>query len=319
MTFIDYLKELVLKSIDLSLTLFKIMVPIIIVIKVLEEFGFIAVLSNVLEPVMELVGLPGAMGLVWATTMMTSLYGGIVVFAALIVDTPMTLAQVTVVSGMMLMAHSLPIELRVAQKVGVRIGFSFVLRISMAIIFGLLLNALYTAANWLQQPVKLLWSPEISNLSLSQWAIDQMINLAMIFVVVFILVLVLDILNKLHVIKLVTFLIRPALKVLGIGKEAETITLVGLTLGLSYGGALMIKEVEKGHVTPKEVLFSVSLLGLCHSLIEDTLLMMLISADISGILFARLFFSFIIIYLLVALVNNLSAASIRRYFLHSTR
>jgi len=115
----------------------------------------------------------------------------------------------------------------------------------------------------------------------------------------------------------ITFIIRPALKVLGIGKEAETITLVGLTLGLSYGGALMIQEVEKGHVSPKEVLFSVTLLGLCHSLIEDTLLMVLLSADISGILFARVLFSFLVIYGLVILVNQLSSATIKRYFLHS--
>lgn len=293
------------------------MVPIIIGIKILEELGFIVILSNALEPIMELVGLPGAMGLVWATTMMTSLYGGLVVFASLIVDTPMTLAQVTVVSCMMLMAHSLPIELRVAQKVGVRIGFSLLLRFLMAILFAVILNVIYTEANWLQQPVTLLWTPEAANPSLLIWAMDQLINLVLIFVIVVALVLVLDILQHLKIIDLVTFLIRPILKVLGIGKEAETITLVGLTLGLSYGGALMIKEVEKGHVTPKEVLFSVSLLGLCHSLIEDTLLMMLISADISGILIGRLLFSIVIIYLLVIWVNILSTVTINRFFLNS--
>ncbi len=315
--FLAYLKENIIKSADLSMMLFKIMIPIIIAIKILEELGFIIILSAALEPIMELVGLPGAMGLVWATTMMTSLYGGIVVFASLIADTPMTLAQVTVVSGMMLMAHSLPIELRVAQKVGIRIGFSLVLRLVMAVLFGFIMSYLYTAGEWLQQPVELLWTPEATNLTLFEWGAEQVINLLLIYVIVLALVLVLDILQRLHIIKLVTFLIRPALKTLGIGKEAETITLVGLTLGLSYGGALMIKEVEKGHVTPKEVLFSVSLLGLCHSVIEDTLLMMLIGADLSGILFARLLFSFIIIYALVLLVNRLSAATIRRYFIHT--
>ncbi len=300
------------------MTLFKIMVPIIIAIKILEEFGFIDILSNALEPIMELVGLPGAMGLVWATTMVTSLYGGIVVFAALIVDTPMTLAQVTVVSCMMLMAHSLPIELRVAQKVGVRIGFTLVLRVLMAIIFAYVMSKIYSAGQWLQQPVELLWTPEVTTLTLTEWAVDQVMNLLLVFIIVLALVLVLDVLQRLKVIDWITYLIRPALKALGIGKEAETITLVGLTLGLSYGGALMIKEVEKGHVTAKEVLFSVSLLGLCHSLIEDTLLMMLISADLSGILFARLLFSFVIIYLLMILVNKLSLVTQKRLFLHST-
>lgn len=316
--FFAYLKENIIKSADLSMVLFKIMIPIIIVIKILEELGFIVILSKALEPIMELVGLPGAMGLVWATAMMTNLYGGMVVFVSLVADTPMTLAQVTVVSGMMLIAHSLPIELRVAQKVGVRIGFSLMLRLFMAVLFAYLMSYFYTAAQWLQQPVELLWSPIASKPLLADWALEQMINLLMIYLVVLVLVLVLDILQRLHIIKLVTFLIRPALKTLGIGKEAETITLVGLTLGLSYGGALMIKEVEKGHVTGKEVLFSISFLGLSHSLIEDTLLMMLIGADLSGILFARLLFSFLVIYALVFLVNRLSAATIKQYFIHSS-
>jgi len=249
--------------------------------------------------------------------MVTSIYGGMVVFAALIVDTPMTLAQVTVISGMMLMAHSLPIELRVAQKVGVRIGFTLVLRVTMAILFAYLLNTLYVAVDWLQQPVELLWTPVLTTLSLTEWVIDQLYSLILIFIIVFALVLLLDVLEKLKIIQCITFIIRPALKALGIGKEAETITLVGLTLGLSYGGALMINEVEKGHITPKEVLFSVTLLGLSHSLIEDTLLMVLLSADISGILFARVFFSFLVIYGLVVWVNQLSSATIKRYFLHS--
>jgi len=177
------------------------MVPIIIVIKVLEELGFIIVLSDALSPVMELVGLPGAMGLVWATTLVTSIYGGMVVFAALIVETPMTLAQVTVVSGMMLMAHSLPIELRVAQKVGVRIGFTLVLRVTMAILFAYLLNMMYIAGSWLQQPVELLWTPTITTLSLSEWVLDQLLSLALIFVIVFALVLVLDVLERLKIIQ----------------------------------------------------------------------------------------------------------------------
>jgi len=198
---VAYLKALLLKSIDLSITLFKIMVPIIIVIKVLEELGFIIVLSDALSPVMELVGLPGAMGLVWATTLVTSIYGGMVVFAALIVETPMTLAQVTVVSGMMLMAHSLPIELRVAQKVGVRIGFTLVLRVTMAILFAYLLNMMYIAGSWLQQPVELLWTPTITTLSLSEWVLDQLLSLALIFVIVFALVLVLDVLERLKIIQ----------------------------------------------------------------------------------------------------------------------
>ena len=65
------------------MVLFRIMIPVLIIVKLLESAGAISVLGRVLAPVMSLVGLPGSMGLVWAAAMITSLYGGIAVFLTL--------------------------------------------------------------------------------------------------------------------------------------------------------------------------------------------------------------------------------------------
>ena len=67
-------------------------------------------------------------------------------------------------------------------------------------------------------------------------------------------------------------MLRPLLKLVGIGKEATTITLVGITSGIAFGGGLLIKEAHAGRVSKKDVFTSLLLLGFCHSLIEDTLL-----------------------------------------------
>lgn len=292
------------------------MVPIIIVIKILEELGLIIIFSEILSPLMELIGLPGAMGLVWATAMLTNLYGGLVVFASLIVDYPLTVAQVTVISSMMLIAHALPVEARIAQKAGIRIVFTLSFRFIMAVGFAWILNEIYQLTDSLQQPLQLLWSPEVNNPSLWSWVYNQILGLLIIFGIVWALVFTLDVLKKIHVIGFISRLLRPLMHRLGIAKEAETITLAGLTLGLSYGGALLIKEVEQGHIPPRDVLYSISLLGLTHSLIEDTLLMMLIGGHLSGILFARVLFSFIVIGFFVYLVRRLELSTIRRFFIH---
>ena len=293
------------------------MIPIIIAIKILEELGFIVILSEWLTPIMEFVGLPGAMGLVWATALVTNLYGGIVVYASLAADMSISVAQVTIISSMMLIAHALPIEARIAQKAGVNLALTLSLRVVMAILFGLVFNKLYSAANWLQQPTQLLWSPGELDSSLSTWLQNQIISLLLIFGIVFALILLLEILKRFGIIKQINKMLRPILHLLGIGREAETITLVGLTLGISYGGALLINEAQAGHIKPRDVLFSISLLGLCHSLIEDTLLMMLIGADLTGILLGRVIFSLVIIYLMVKLVNRCSAKTVGRYFVKS--
>ena len=184
---------------------------------------------------------------------------------------------------------------------------------SLAILFALLFDIIYRMGGWLQQPTQLLWSPQAVDDSLWAWTENQLISLLMIACIVFALVLLLDVLQRLGVIQWITRMLRPVLHLLGIGREAETITLVGLTLGISYGGALLIKEAEAGHIKPRDVLFSVSLLGLSHSLIEDTLLMMLIGADLSGILLGRVIFTMVVIYLMVRLVERFSSKTVDRY------
>ncbi|WP_315982760.1 hypothetical protein [Aliamphritea spongicola] len=65
---------------DVFFLLFKLTLPVIIVVKILEEMGAIPYISALLEPLMLLVGLPENMGIVWTTTMITNIYGGMLIF-----------------------------------------------------------------------------------------------------------------------------------------------------------------------------------------------------------------------------------------------
>ena len=59
------------------------------------------------------------------------------------------------------------------------------------------------------------------------------------------------------------------------------------------------------------------LLNLLHSLIEDTLLILLIGADFNTIFWGRLTFSVLIIAALAAVVRNLSPIFCERYLYRS--
>ncbi len=95
-----------------SWELIKITIPVIVITKVLQELGAVLFFSKLLDPVMGFLGLPGAMGLVWATAMLTNLYGAMVIFAALAPELGITIAQATVLCSAMLVAHSLPLDCR---------------------------------------------------------------------------------------------------------------------------------------------------------------------------------------------------------------
>ncbi len=132
------------QAVKTSYALFRIIVPIAIGVRLLELLGAIDLLGRLLAPLMALVGLPGSMGLVWATTLVTNLYGGMVVFAGVAPGAGLTVAQVTVLATMMLIAHAIPVEASIAQQAGTRFRTMAALRVAGALLAGMLLNLGYT-------------------------------------------------------------------------------------------------------------------------------------------------------------------------------
>ncbi|MGI9569868.1 MAG: nucleoside recognition domain-containing protein, partial [Desulfobulbia bacterium] len=81
--FLRFLRDLAKDSLSTSVELLKVTIPAIIVTKLLEELGLIVYIGKALDPLMGLMGLPGELGMVWATAILTTPYGAIGVFAAL--------------------------------------------------------------------------------------------------------------------------------------------------------------------------------------------------------------------------------------------
>ena len=279
------------------------MIPALLIVKGLELIGAIELVSSLLSPVMTAVGLPSSMGIVWATTIFTNIYGGMIVFFELSTNINLTVAQVTVLGCMMLIAHGLPVEAAIAKKAGVRWRATLSIRIFGALIFGAILNYSYQYFDFLQHVNHLLWQPELTKPSILEWCVEQIKTLAMIFLIISALITLLRILKWLKIEKLMHWLLSPFLKFLGLSKEASNITIIGMTLGLSFGGGLLIKEAESGALTSKDIFISMTLLALCHSLIEDTLLIMILGAHISGVFWGRLAFSLMFVAIISHLFN----------------
>ncbi len=100
-------------------TLLKVLIPALLVVKGLEWLGAIEWLGEMLSPLMGWLGLPDAMGVVWAATLLTNIFTGLVVFFEVAGDMSLSVAQVTVLGALMLVGHSLPVEGAVAKRAGV--------------------------------------------------------------------------------------------------------------------------------------------------------------------------------------------------------
>lgn len=315
--FITSLKNLALEIISMTYNLFKLMIPIIIIVKIIEELGGIEYIGLALKPVMQMVGLPASMGLVWATTLISNIYGGMIIYVTMPIEEPLTVAQVTILGAMMLYAHALPIELRIAQKAGVRVLYLLLLRVGGALLLGFILHKIYSLGGYLESPSTALFKPEVSlNKSLMSWITLQLETLFKIFLVIIVLVVFLRLLKLSGIEKLMSWLLQPVLKVLGLSEKTTSITIIGITLGIVYGGTLLINEAKSGRVSKMDIFGSLTLLALCHSIIEDTLLIMLLGADITGALYFRVLFALLLTAILVRLAKILSEKTINRYLIY---
>lgn len=316
-----HLDELIKSILMTSFNLFKIMIPIIILVKIIEELGGIKYIAIALEPLMELVGLPSSMGLVWATTILTNIYGGMIVFIGIANQESLTVAQVTVLGSMMLIAHAFPIELCIIQKAGVRLLYVFLLRTLGAILLGIILHQIYSYGSFLEQPNQAIWNPELrtelnTDNSLMYWGLNQLKTLFQVFIIIAILMSFLKLLKISGIENLIASALIPFLRLLGLGKNTTSISIIGVLLGIVYGGGLLINEAKSGNINKKEIFGSLTLLALLHSVIEDTILIMLMGAHISGALFFRVLFAMIITSLIIHLVKQLSNKSLERFLVY---
>ena len=101
------------------------------------------------------------------------------------------MAQVTVLGGMMLIAHALPVEARIAQKAGVKLVATLFIRLVGALMFGFLLHKIYSLGGWLEQPSPLLWEPPTVDDSLTGWVLAQLESLGMILLIIAALLMIL--------------------------------------------------------------------------------------------------------------------------------
>lgn len=284
--------------------LLKILIPALIAVKLLQELGAIDAFGVLLAPVMTLVGLPAILGVVWATTLLTNIITGVVVFFEVAGHYPLTLEQMTVLGTLMLIGHSIPIEGAVAKRAGVPWRVTILLRTGGALLLGYLLHLVYSRIPAFQEPAKIIWQSESSNQSLFAWVLTQLGALAMIFVIILLLIVMMKLLRKFGIERLMHLALAPLLHVLGIGRSAANTTVIGVALGLSYGAGLLIRDLDKGVMSRRDSFLALCFLGLVHSLIEDTLLILALGADLSGILWARLLFSIVVIALLARLVDR---------------
>lgn len=283
---------------EICIPLYQILIPFVFIIKILEVSGAIQFTAKVLEPLMSLVGLTPELGLVFVTAFLINIYAALVLFVNILPGIEVSVAEITILTTMILVAHNLPIECAICKAAGISIIYTASLRLISAFVLGFILKLIYFNFGFLTETFQTFFKVQPPPENTWYWFLDQFKTLIYIFFLVCLMATVLEVLKIIGVERLFEKVFMPPLRLFGIQKEAMNIIIVGMFIGIQFGGGMLIREVRKGNIDKQSLFLSVSLLNLLHAMIEDTILMFLVGGHISGILFARVIFSLIASYLI---------------------
>lgn len=130
------LKNGLLSGLKTTWLLTKIIVPVYFGVTFLRYTPVIKWISFLFEPVMRIVGLPGEAALALVLGNTVNLFAALGAIASL----TLTSKEITIIAVMLSFSHSLFMETAVAKKTGINATVVVLIRFTLAIVSGVLLN-----------------------------------------------------------------------------------------------------------------------------------------------------------------------------------
>lgn len=265
----------------------RMMLPITLGVAMLKYLGVIGVMTEYLTPVFKYIGLTGEGVLVFLTSIFASLYAAIAVIATLDLDFRM----VTILAVMGLICHNLIIETVIQRKAGADGVSMVVLRIASALLAAWVLNLIIPAdytGNLVLSHITTSENATTMGEMLWGWGRSMLELLPMMFALILSLNILQQILREFGLIEKLTRPLSPIMKVMGLPTQTSFLWVVMNSLGLAYGGAVLIAEISSNEIPQRDAKLLNTHIALNHSTLEDTFLFLAIGMGLGWLLIPRL-------------------------------
>ncbi len=274
--------------------LFKIILPISLLVRLLQYSGVLDSIATFFFPVFSLVGLPGETAVVFITSLFTPLYAPV----ALITSMSLGLREATILALMCLLSHNLIVESSIQAKTGSSFWGITALRICMSFVIAFTLNLVMPYDGW--GKVLMTQSAEVcdSLLEVFQlWFLSSVQIVLTITVIVSALMLLHYILVEFNWLNRISTFLLPLMRFFGLPKDTAFSWLVGNLVGLAYGGGIMVEQIEDKKLSRESGRLLNVHLAISHSLLEDTLVFVAIGIPVLWIVITRLLFAIVAVWL----------------------
>jgi len=251
------------------LWMLKIIVPVSFFVFLLQYSGWLNSLDFILQPVMQLMGLPPVAALPLIVGMLTGIYGGI---AAMIV-LPLTQEQMTLIAIFLLISHSLIQEGIIQGKSGINPIKATVFRLLASVVTVTVVSFCMSAETGVANAA-LAGSPAGVTFTalLQQWCLATAQLALQILVIIVSIMVMLEVMKAYKIIDHLVRVLNPVLKILGLDRNVGMLWLAAAIFGIAYGGAVIVEETRQGHYDREELQRLHLSIGINHAMIEDPLL-----------------------------------------------
>ena len=283
--------------------LLKVMLPISLAVRVLQHVGFIDWLAAILSPIFSIIGLSGDSAIIFLTSIFLPLYPTIAVMTTL----TLTLREATILAVMCLVSHNLPVECSVAHKTGSPFGRIVAFRIAMSFVSAIVLNWLLPQSD---APFSFMnmGATEVTSWGMlfMQWLSSSLTLTVTIVLIVTALMVLQRVLEEFGWMHRIAHLLSPLMRIFGLPSGCSLLWLTGNIVGMAYGAAIMIDEVEQGRLTRHEANLVNHHLGVSHSLLEDTMLFVAMGISFWWIFLTRLILAMVAVWTMRAIKYKLA-------------
>jgi len=242
---LEGLRDGLKKGFDGFVWMMKIVLPVSFLTALLDWSGLLAKMDFLLQPLMNLIGLPAAAALPLIIGMLTNIYGGIAAMAVL----PFTTGQMTLIAVFLLICHNLIQEGVVQANSGIHPVKATLFRLTAAVITVWVCSLFLDTKMPLEAGPGGLQATALPFVGMMKNWFFSMLGLSLkIFLIIMSILTFLEIMKKMGWIHPVVRAMSPLLRLMGLSRQVGILWMTAVVFGLAYGGAVI---------------------GINHSMIED--------------------------------------------------
>lgn len=280
------------KALNTAFWLLKIMIPVTFFVLVLDYTGWLAVMAKFVSPLFVWMGLPGESALVLLTSIFANIYSAIAVMTTI----GFSIREATILAIMCLISHNFILESAVVRKTGSKVVPIVLVRLGVGLLAGVMLNALLP--DWTGQ---LGCANQVVQESFVEaagaWAIQTLFLILKIVGLITALMVLQQLLQEFGIIRALKRPLDPVIQWMGLSRSTTFAWIVANVLGLAYGAAILIEEVEQGKMTRDEADLLNHHLVVSHSNLEDPLLFAAIGLPLWWLIWPRVLLAVVVVYL----------------------